>query len=132
MQLWHLVILSFMAELAELSWQYAPTLWQVLEKVYGLYRRSVFLLLIGHTGYLYLLWLALRYDVLNWPIVLAIALKTLDIFTKIEIVRKLYVRRKSDEVLEGMLEMPVPLWLWLIGPLTYPWLVWLALKPAGI
>ena len=132
MQLWHLVVLSFLAELIELSWQYAPTLRQVLERVYALYRRSVFLLLLGHTGYLYLLWLSLYYDLLNWPIILAIALKTLDIFTKIEMVRKLFIREEKDEVLGEMLEMPFPLWLWLLGPLTYPWLVWLALRPAGI
>jgi hypothetical protein len=132
MQLWHLVVLSFLAELLEMGWQYAPTLRQVLERVYTLYRRSIFLLLLGHTGYLYLLWLSLYYDVLNWPIILAIALKTLDIFTKIEMVRKLFVRKEYDEVLGEMLEMPFPLWLWLLGPLTYPWLVWLALRPAGI
>jgi hypothetical protein len=130
MQLWHLVVLSFLLELVELGWQFAPTMGQVLERVYLLYRRSVFLLLLGHTGYLYLLWLSLRFDLLNWPIVLAIALKTLDIFTKIEMVRKLYVRKEEDRVLGGMLEMEVPLWLWLIGPLTYPWLVWLAFSPA--
>jgi hypothetical protein len=130
MQLWHLVVLSFLAELLEMGWQYAPTLRQVLEKVYGLYRRSVFLLLLGHSGYLYLIWLSLRYDLLNWPIVVAIALKTLDIFTKIEMVRKLYIRQEKDQVLGEMLGMEVPFWLWLIGPLTYPWLVWLAFSPA--
>jgi len=127
MQLWHLVALSFVLELVEMNWQYAPTIRRTLERIYGLYRRSVFLLLLGHTGYLYLLWLSLRYDLLNWPIILALALKTLDIFTKIELVNKLYIREERDEGLEQVLEIPAPLWLWMIGPLTYPWLVWLAL-----
>ncbi len=132
MELWHLVALSFLAEVAETSWQYAPSMQGVMEKVWRLYRRSVFWLLAGHTGYLYILYLSLRYDLLNWPIIIAIALKTLDIFTKIEMVRKIYVRGEIDPVTEEMLRMQMPPWLWLIGPLTYPWLVWLALTHAAV
>ncbi len=124
---WIVVAISIVAELVEAAWQYAPRMEQTMQKVYALYRRSVFLLLLAHTGYLYLLFVSLYYDLLNWPIVVAIALKTLDIFTKIEMVRRLYVRREApDEAMEGLLEMEIPLWLWLIGPLTYPWLIYLA------
>ena len=132
MALWHWVALSLLAEIVETSWQYAPTMREVMEKVRRLYRRSIFWLLAGHTGYLYILYLSLRYDLLNWPIVLAIALKTLDIFTKIEMVRKIYVRGETDPVTEEMLRMRIPPLLWLIGPLTYPWLVWLALTPTAV
>ena len=132
MELWHLVALSVLAEIVETAWQYAPSMREVMERVRRLYSRSIFLLLLGHTGYLYILWLSLRYDLLNWPIVVAIALKTLDIFTKIEMVRKIYVRGETDPVTEEMLAMRMPPWLWLIGPLTYPWLVWLALSHAAV
>jgi hypothetical protein len=129
MQLWQLVVLSFLAELLELSWQYAPTLRRTLERIDRLYRRSIFLLLLGHTGYLFLLWISLRYDLLNAPIIVAIALKTLDLFTKIELLKK--NRQGSlDPELEAMLDLRMPHWIWLIGPLTYPWLVWLALNPS--
>ena len=132
MELWHLVALGFVAEIAETSWQYAPSIQGAIEKVWQLYRRSVFWLLAGHTGYLYILWLSLRYDLLNWPIVVAIALKTLDIFTKIEMVRRIYVRGETDPVTEEMLRMRMPSWLWLIGPLTYLWLIWLGLTHAVV
>jgi hypothetical protein len=130
MQLWHLVLLSLLAELVELSWQLAPTLRRTLERIDALYRRSIFLLLLGHTGYLYLLWLSLRFDLLNWPIILGIALKTLDIFTKIELLKAVRSDRVDPQT-EAMLDWSMPLWLWLIGPLTYPWLVWLALTANG-
>jgi hypothetical protein len=132
MQLWHWVALSFLAELVEASWQYAPQMGAVIEKVWRLYRRSVFLLLLAHTGYLYLLYLSLRFDLLNWPIILAIALKTLDLFTKIEMVRKIYVRHERDPLTEEMLKMEIPPLLWALGPLTYPWLVWLALTHVSV
>jgi len=126
MALWQVVALSFFLELVEIAWQYSPSFEGTLQRIYALYRRSVFWLLLAHTGYLYLLFISLRYDLLDWPIVVAIALKTLDIFTKIEMVRRLYVRREPpDEALGTMLQMQIPLWLWLIGPLTYPWLIYL-------
>ncbi|WP_457606596.1 hypothetical protein [Nitratifractor sp.] len=127
MELWHVVALSLLFEMVEAAWQYSLSFEGTMRKIYALYRRSVFLLLLGHTGYLYLLYVSLRYDLLDWPIVVAIALKTLDIFTKIEMVRRLYVRREPpDEALSSLLGMEIPLWLWLIGPLTYPWLLYLA------
>jgi hypothetical protein len=132
MELWHWVALSFLAELVETSWQYEPRMREVMEKVWRLYRRSIFLLLLGHTGYLYILYLSLRFDLLNWPIVVAIALKTLDIFTKIEMVRKIYVRGESDPLTDEMLKMKMPPLLWAVGPLTYPWLVWLALTHVSV
>ncbi|WP_456427724.1 hypothetical protein [Nitratifractor sp.] len=131
MELWQPVALSLLAETVETAWQYAPTMRDVMEKAWRLYRRSIFLLLLGHTGYLYLLYLSLRYGLLDWPIIVAIALKTLDIFTKIEIIRRVYVRGEIDSVTDEMLSMRIPLWLWMIGPLTYPWLVWMAFTHAS-
>jgi len=125
MELWWILLLSFLAEIIEVGWQYADRFDRVLERIDALYRRSVFLLLLGHTGYLYLLYVSLRYDLLDWPIILAIALKTLDIFTKIELMRRLHGEGEWDPTLRQMMQMPIPLWLWLLGPLTYPWLIYL-------
>jgi len=76
MALWQVVALSFFLELVEIAWQYSPSFEGTLQRIYALYRRSVFWLLLAHTGYLYLLFVSLRYDLLDWPIVVAIALKT--------------------------------------------------------
>ncbi len=132
MDIWQWVALSFLAEIIEISWQYAPQMGQVIDRLWRLYSRSVFLLLLAHTGYLYILYISLRFDLLNWPIIVAIALKTLDIFTKIEMVRKIYIRHEVDELSRQMLNMQIPLLLWAIGPLSYPYLVWLALTHISV
>ncbi|WP_456433776.1 hypothetical protein [Nitratifractor sp.] len=126
MALWEIVALSFLAELVEISWQYAPRFSRAMERIYALYRRSIFLFFLGHTGYLYILYVALRYDLLDWPIIVAIALKTLDVFTKLELMRKIYVRREHDEMVAELMELDFPRWVWAIGPLSYPWLIYLA------
>ncbi len=121
-----IVILSFVAEMIELSLQYAPTLGGVLNRLYSYYRRSIFLFLSIHTGYLYILFISLKYNMLNWVMIFIIALKTFDIFTKIEMIKRLYITKNPDKSLLESLSMPVPFWLALIGPMTYPWLIYIA------
>lgn len=122
----NIVILSFVAEMIELSFQYAPTLGGVLGRLYNYYSRSIFLFLSVHTGYLYILFVALKYDMLNWVMIFIIALKTFDIFTKIEMIKRLYITKEPDQSLLDSMNMSVPFWLALIGPLTYPWLLYVA------
>ncbi len=132
MQLWHIIVLSFIAEIIEVLWQYAPTMGAVIYRVWRLYKHSIFWLLIAHTGYLYLLYISLYYDLLNWPIIVAIAFKTLDIFTKIEMVRKVYIAKEVDPITKEMMSMKFSPIFWLIGPLTYPYLIWLAFTQINV
>ena len=125
MEIWIILAISFIAEIIEVAWQYSSTFEGVMKRIYVLYRRSIFLLLLAHTGYLYILYISLKYDLLDWPIIVAIALKTLDIFTKIEFVRSIYVKQDIDERTKAMMDMKFPLWMWITGPLTYPWLIYL-------
>jgi len=130
MGIWQIVLLSFLMELIEIFWQYSPTLKGSLEKMNRLFSRSIFLFLMAHTGYLYLLFISLRYDLLNWPIIVAISLKTLDIFTKINLLRAINGDDKelNSELSSELLGLDIPKWLWIISPFTYPWLIYLAFQ----
>ena len=130
MALFQELAVGFAMEVAELSWQRAPTIGEMLHRMYGVYRRSVWLFMLGHSGYLYLLYVSLAYDLLNMAMVAALSLKIMDIFTKIDLIRKVYMRKEYDEALRHMLNMRIPPWVWLMGPLTYPWLIYLALTAA--
>jgi len=121
-----IILGSFIAEMVELLLQYSPTLGGVIERLYGYYRKSIFLFLSIHTGYLYILFITLKYDMLNWVMVFIIALKTFDIFTKLEMIKRLYITQDPDIGLIESLDMQMPFWLALIGPMTYPWLLYVA------
>ncbi len=121
-------ILLFIAlELLEASWQRASTLMGSLAKSYYFYNKSIFLLLFMHIGYLYTLYISLALDILNWPIFFILLLKTMDIFMKINLVQKVFVRREADDEFILMLESPTPWWYYLIGVATYPWLLFMAM-----
>ena len=127
MNLWVLIALSIAAELFEAAWQRADSLRGVIENGWRYYRRSVFLFLMMHTGYLYILFLSLRYDLLNWPIIGMLAFKTLDIFFKLDLIGRLHGRGDLSPEMREMLETPIPDWYTLAGAMTYPWFVYWAL-----
>ncbi len=128
MTLWIAVALSVGMELFEAAWQRADTLRGVIANGWRYYQRSVFLFLVMHTGYLYILYLSLRFDVLNWPIVGMLVLKSLDIFFKIDIMGRLYGDKDPlPPDVAAMLDGPIPQWYFLTGAVTYPYFVYLAL-----
>ncbi len=125
--MWKLVLLCMVLELFEAYWQRSNTLMGSLAKSYYFYHKSIFLLLFMHIGYLYTLYISLAFDILNWPIFFILLLKSMDIFMKIHLVQKVFVRQEADDGLLLMLESPTPWWYYLIGVLTYPWLLYMAM-----
>ena len=125
--MWKLILLSIVLELFEANWQRSTTLMGSLAKSYYFYHKSIFLLLFMHIGYLYTLYVSLAFDILNWPIFFILMLKSMDIFMKIHLVQKVFVRQEVDDGFTLMLESPTPWWYYLIGVLTYPWLLYMAM-----
>ena len=122
-----LILLFIALELLEALWQRASTLMGSLAKSYYFYNKSIFVLLFMHIGYLYTLYVSLAFDILNWPIFFILLLKSMDIFMKIHLVQKIFVRQDVEDSFILMLESPTPWWYYLMGVVTYPWLLALAL-----
>ena len=125
--MWKLILLCVVLEFFEAYWQHASTLMGSLAKGYYFYHKSIFLLLFMHIGYLYILYVSLAFDILSWPIFFILLLKSMDIFMKIHLVQKVFVRREADDGLLLMLESPTPWWYYLMGAMTYPWLLYMAM-----
>lgn len=124
------ILISFILELIEVIVQYSTTLKGSIYRLYGYYYRSSFLFFIVHFGYLWILFVSLYFDNLSWAIILALTLKTLDMFTKIDLMNKLFIKPDREYIseLSSLLESKIPVWVYLIGPLTYPYLIYIALK----
>jgi hypothetical protein len=128
--MWTAVVLSIVAELFEALWQHADTLQGALERSYRYFRTSIFLLLVMHTGYLATLFVSLRYDLLNWPIIGILAFKTMDIFFKLDMIRRIWIVREIDAQMEAMLTASIPRWYFLAGVVTYPYFIYWAFRIA--
>jgi len=121
-----LILITFLAEIIELLFFYSPILGGSLVRSYNLYKKSPFLLFSAHTGYIWLLIISIKYNNLSIPIIIAIALKTLDIFTKIELIKSVFIKQSNSNELNELLNTKVPFWIYAISLCTYPYLVYLA------
>ena len=130
MSIFSAVLISFILELLEVILQYSTTLKSSTYKLYGYYYKSSFLFFVMHFGYLWILFVSLYFDNLSWAIILALTLKTLDMFTKIDLMNKLFIKPDREYIseLSSLLDSKIPVWVYLIGPLTYPYLIYIALK----
>ncbi len=128
MSIEEIVFITIIAELLEIFLQYSMSLKESILKQYSYYNKSPFLFFATHTGYIWILFLIIYYNKLNFAILLAILLKTLDIYTKVVIIQNLFIKAKGkylDEI-NSILEQETPIWLYFIGLFTYPYIVYLA------
>ena len=130
MDISQIVIATLIIEIVELFLQYEKTLKHSLFKQYQYYLKSPFLFYGSQVGYIWLLFLSIFYGNLSWALVLAVILKSFDIFTKVSLLEKLFIKPDSNYIaeIEPLLDMKIPVWIYLIGPLTYSYLVFLAFQ----
>jgi len=121
-----IVIVTVIIELLEAMLQYSKTMRETMIKLYtNYYSKSPFYFFAVHIGYLWIMFLSLAYNNLSWPLILALALKVFDIFSKLDLINKVVLNPQDTQVSE-ILDMPIPAWVYLTGVLTYPYLVYLA------
>jgi len=125
-----LVLISLIAEITEIALQYNTTLKGSVYRLYRYYNKTPFLFFATHLGYIWILFVSIAYSNLTWPILVAVTLKTFDIFTKLELIKKLFLKPDINYIAEisNMIEAKIPFWVYLVGPLTYPYLIYLAFK----
>jgi len=130
MNIQEIVIVTLLVEILEVMLQYSSTLKGSIFKIFNYYQRSPFIFFASNVGYIWLLFVSVNYGVFNMAMVLAVTLKSIDIFTKMHLIQKLFLKPDSNYITEiaPMLEAKTPYWVWLIGPMTYPYVVFIALS----
>ncbi|MEJ2436760.1 MAG: hypothetical protein P8Y35_01845 [Sulfurovaceae bacterium] len=91
---WVYILFLIFFELFEIAWQYSDTLYQILEKAYRYYSKSIFVFLLMHPSFYFILFVVLATGRLNVSMIIILTLKIFDMFTKIELVRKLFIEQK--------------------------------------
>lgn len=117
----------FVAELFEAYVQRAETLFGVLSNLYHYYRKSIFLFFLVQPGFYVLLFIVLVTGVLNVSMIFLLALKIFDMFYKIELIKKVFIKKAVSEEVGQMLEWKMPPYFFLMGVGMYPPLLFYAL-----
>jgi len=130
MDIQEIVLLTFIIEIIEVMLQYSSTLKGSLFKIYSYYQKSPFLFFTSNVGYIWLLFISINYGIFNFAMIFAVVLKSIDIFIKMHLIEKLFLKPDNNYINEitPILEDRAPYWVWLIGPITYPYIVYIALS----
>ncbi len=109
-------------ELFEVWWQKAPTLYGVVQRVYDLYKKSIFLVLFLHpTLYLAVyLMITIGYDLY---LQILFGLKLSDIALKLLFVKKVFFDRDISNELAFSLQMKIEPYMLYMGVVLYPILI---------
>jgi len=123
-----LTLILVILELFEAMIQCADTLGGVIERLYIWYRKSIFLFFLIHPTFYFILFVVIATDILNFYMVVIIAMKVFDLFYKLELIKAIFIRQKVPSELAAMLQWRIPAWFYLTGVMLYPPLLFLALS----
>lgn len=120
-------IIIFMAlEFYEVLWQKANTLIGMLARMYQHYRKSVFIFLLMHPTFYFLVGFMMLNDY-NIFAVLLLSIKTMDIVTKLILIKQIFIDREISSEMSMMLLTPIHKFLPYLGLVVYPPLIYMAL-----
>ncbi len=122
-----LTVILVMLELFEAYMQRASTLYGVMEKLYAWYAQSIFAFFLIHPAFYFILFVIVMTDILNIYMILLLTLKVFDLFYKLELIKKIFIKQEVPEDLAQMLEWKIPSWFFLMGVGLYPPLLFYAL-----
>ena len=122
-----LTFILVLAELFEASMQHSQKLMGVLEKLYAYYKKSIFLFFAVQPGFYTILFIVLYTDVLNFSIIFLLFIKVLDMFLKVDLIQKVFIKKETSPEIEELLAWETPRWYYFIGVAMYPPLLFMAL-----
>ena len=119
--------LYIVLELYEVSWQKAPTVMEMLGRMYRYYYKNTFLFLIMHPTFYFAIFFAMQTNYNGYALTLFV-IKGVDIVTKMLFIKQVFVDKKISPELAQMLLTPIGKYTPYLGLLIYPPLIWLALS----
>lgn len=113
-------------EVYEVQWQKAPTMFEMLAKMYHYYQKSIFVFLLMHpTFYFAILFMMMTHY--NIYALILFAIKSADIATKLLLMKQLFIDKKISAQMSAMLQTPLHWAMPYIGLSVYPFLIYMAL-----
>jgi len=123
-----IIIVMVILELFELHIQKSDTLAELISKLYGYYRQSVFIFFMIHPSLYFVLGVLLYFDAFNFFGITILVLKTFDVFFKIEMIKQSYFSTDMDPELEKMMSMKLTPTMRFLGLIVYVPLLFMAIS----
>jgi len=125
-----IIIVMISLELLEIYLHKARTLGEMVDRLYGYYKQSIFLFFMVHPTFYFIIFVSIYLDILDFYIITILLIKTFDIFFKIEMIRQRYFYDTMDRELSEMLTLKLTSWMAYLGLFTHVPLLFMAITPS--
>ena len=125
-----IIIVMISLELLEIYLHKARTLGEMVDRLYGYYKQSIFLFFMVHPTFYFIIFVSIYLDILDFYIITILLIKTFDIFFKIEMIRQRYFYDTMDRELSEMLTLKLTSWMGYLGLFTHVPLLFMAITPS--
>jgi len=114
-----IILIMVALEIIEANFQKAPTVGMMIDRLYGYYQKSIFLLFLIHPTFYFVLFISIATGIVNIYFIIILLLKIVDIFFKIELIKQKYIKKEVDSELALLLDTPIPSFMSYLGVIMY-------------
>ena len=118
------LLFYILLEIYEVQWQKANTLLGMLARMYEHYHKSPFLFLLMHPTLYFAIMFMMLSDYNGYSVAL-LAIKALDILTKMYLMKQVFIDKELSAELSLALLSPIPKGMVYMGLLIYPPLIYM-------
>jgi len=126
----NIIIMMIALEMLEIYLHRADTVGDMLDKLYGYYKRSIFLFFMVHPTFYFVIFVSIYLNILDFYIIVILLIKTFDMFFKIEMMRQRYIFNSMDSELSEILTLKMTSLMAYLGLFTYVPLLFMAIYPS--
>ncbi len=119
------LVLYIALEIYEVQWQKASTMIGMLARMYEQYRKNIFVFLLMHPTFYFSIMFAIISNYNEYALVL-VGIKTIDIVTKMTLIRKVFIEKNLSPEMTFALLSPLNKFMPYVGLFVYPPLIYLA------
>lgn len=118
------LVLYIALEIYEAQWQKANTMIGMLARMYEKYRKNIFIFLLMHPTYYFSIMFAIISNYNEYALVL-VGIKTIDIVTKMTLIRKVFIEKDLSPEMTLALLSPLNKFMPYVGLFVYTPLIYL-------
>lgn len=118
------IVFYIILEVYEVQWQKATTLLGMLARMYAHYQKSAFVFLLMHPTLYFAIFFMLGSDYNGYAVAL-FSIKSIDIATKMLLLKKVFIEKELSEEITMALLMPLNKFFPYLGLVIYPPLIYM-------
>ena len=121
------LFLLILFEIFEASWQRSDTFYGIIENIIKRYKKGQTYFYLSHPAFWFVLYVSIKYNIINFWMVMIVLLKASDIAFKLWIIQNIQKGKSIEEILQIPKDLKISSFMIYINTLVYSFLFYKAI-----